>query len=299
MTRSWVRYLISCVAVAIGVGLLWFLFGPLAAWIGGPDLARLSPTERLAALNSIRTLVGSVLSAVVVGGGLYYTGRKFFLDRDKQFTDRFNAAIDHLGSTDETVRAGGVRALDRILHDSPADRNRVLASLAGFLRQRTAAAGSPDHDDIAATLAALRNRGVPPKRKAEDDRLDLREIRVANAYLRELRLPRADLTSAEFTNAVLIGAELRQARLRDATLIKADLSGADLSGADLEGARLSRSDLTSADLRGARLTGTDFTEAVFDGTDLRGTDLAESQGLTKEQLARAQTDDATTTPSIA
>ncbi|WP_410655766.1 pentapeptide repeat-containing protein [Amycolatopsis sp. lyj-112] len=296
MTRSWVRYLAGGGAVVAGVALLWFLFGPLTTWIGGSDLARLNPNERLAALSSIRTLIGSVLSAAVVGGGLYYTGRKFFLDRDKQFTDRFNAAIDHLGSADETVRAGGVRALDRILHDSPADRNRVLASLTGFLRHRTVAASSPDHDDISAALAALRNRGLPPKRQAGDNPLDLRGIRVAQTVLREMPLHRADLSSAELTGTVLADADLGETRLCQATLINADLSGAVLAKADLTDTRLSRANLSSADLRGATLRGADFAGAVFDGTDIRGTDLTESRGLTEEQLAQALTDPATSTP---
>ncbi|MFD8500666.1 pentapeptide repeat-containing protein [Amycolatopsis sp. NPDC059657] len=297
MTRSWVRYLAGCGGVVAGVGMLWFLFGPLTSWIGGPDLARLTPNERLAALSGIRTLLGSVLSAVVVGGGLYYTGRKFFLDRDKQFTDRFNAAIDHLGSADETVRAGGVRALDRILHDSPTDRNRVLESLTGFLRHHTVATGSPDHDDASAALAALRNRGFPPKRKTEDSPLDLRGVRVGGANLRDLRLRQADLSAAELTGAILTRAGLGQARLHQATLINADLSGADLRDADLTDARLSRTNLTSADLRGVATSGTDFTGATLKSTDLRGTDLSECRGLTEEQLAQAVTDHETTLPA--
>jgi uncharacterized protein YjbI with pentapeptide repeats len=120
---------------------------------------------------------------------LYYTGRKFFLDRDKQFTDRFNAAVDHLGSTDRTVRAGGVRALERIPHDSPTDRNRVLATLTGFLRQRTA---DGSDDDVTAALGALRNRGKPPRRLA-DQPLDLRGARLAGADLTGADLGGTDL----------------------------------------------------------------------------------------------------------
>ncbi|WP_410675455.1 hypothetical protein [Amycolatopsis sp. cmx-4-68] len=110
MTRPWSRLLLFGVILIGALALLWVVFGPLTSWLGGPALDQLDAKDRLAAVSTIRGQVGTVLSAAFVGGGLYYTGRKFFLDRDKQFTDRFNAAIDHLGSAEETVRAGGVRA---------------------------------------------------------------------------------------------------------------------------------------------------------------------------------------------
>ncbi|MGH3848791.1 MAG: hypothetical protein ACRDRT_03650, partial [Pseudonocardiaceae bacterium] len=117
---------------AIGaVGVLWLLFGPVTTWLAGGDLGQLSVKDRIDAISGIHGQIGGVLSAAFVAGGLYYTGRKFFLDRDKQFTDRFNAAVGHLGASDVTVRAGGVRALDRIQHDSPLDRDRVLEQLSG------------------------------------------------------------------------------------------------------------------------------------------------------------------------
>ncbi|MGW4826331.1 pentapeptide repeat-containing protein [Amycolatopsis japonica] len=282
--------MIAGAVVIAGVALLWFLFGPLAAWIGGSDLARVTPNERLTALSGIRTLLGSVLSALVVGGGLYYTGRKFFLDRDKQFTDRFNAAIDHLGSPEETVRAGGVRALDRILRDSPSDRNRVLESITGFIRHRTLTAGSAHQDDVAAALAVLRNRGPATKRAGTESPLDLRKVRVGEANLRGAVLSDADLSSAELTRTVLSGARLDQARLCQASLIGSDLSNADLRDADLSDARLAGANLTSADLRGSIARGADFTGATLDGADVRGADLTGSRGLTDEVLATALTD---------
>ncbi|WP_410646794.1 hypothetical protein [Amycolatopsis sp. cmx-4-54] len=152
------------------------------------------------ALSGIRTLLGSVLSALTVGGGLYYTGRKFFLDRDKQFTDRFNSAIDHLGSPEATVRAGGVRTLDRIQHYSPTDRNRVLESINGFLRHQTSRP---------VQRSRTRRRGTGPpaqprdreKRAVADNPLDLRKIRVGEADLRGLVSTEADLSGAELTGA--------------------------------------------------------------------------------------------------
>ncbi|WP_328604305.1 pentapeptide repeat-containing protein [Amycolatopsis sp. NBC_00345] len=295
MTRTRTRRLTVGGVLLGAVVLLWLLFWPVTYWLGGADLDHLGAQDRLAAISTIRGQVATVLSAAFVGGGLYYTGRKFFLDRDKQFTDRFNSAIDHLGSGEETVRAGGVRALDRILHDSPGDRNRVLESLTGFLRHRTSGSGRSGDDDINAAVAALRDRGTPSKRLTENA-LDLRKVRLSDANLRGISLHRADLGQADLAGAALAGADLHAARLHQATLINTDLTGADLTGADLRSVRFVRADLSGAVLTGADLAEADLSGANLTGADLRATDLTRAGGLTAEQIGSATTDPATILP---
>ncbi|MBE8519242.1 pentapeptide repeat-containing protein [Amycolatopsis sp. H6(2020)] len=296
MTRTWTRSLAVGGAVLGATVVFWLLFWPVTHWLAGADLDHLDARDRLAAVSTIRGQVATVLSAALVGGGLYFTGKKFFADRDKQFTDRFNSAIDHLGSSEETTRAGGIRALDRILHDSPTDRNRVLESLTGFLRHRTTGSGQPGHDDINAAIAALRNRGTPPRRTTEYP-LDLRGVRLPEANLRGALLRRADLGDhAELTGATLAGADLREARLAQATLINANLTDVVLAGADLRGARVVGADLSGAILTGADLTEATFTGAILIGADLRATDLSRTKDLTLGQLGHAVTDPATTFP---
>jgi len=268
--RTWLSGLAVAAGLLLTVGAVWLLFGPLATWLGGADLQALSPKDRLDALSTIRDQIGTVVGALSVGGGLYYTARKYFLDRDKQFTDRYKDANGHLESADQVVRAGGVRTLDRILHDSPRDRNRVLSSLADFLRAH--ANGDPQ-PAVTAAVDALRNR---PRARA-DEPLNLREIRLPRADLRAIDLRQADLTGAELTGAVLTGATLDHAQLADATLIGADLTGARLTGAVLTGARLHQADLTGADLREVTgLTGDQLARAVVDATTALPENLRES-----------------------
>ena len=74
----------------------------------------------------------------------------------------------------------------------------------------------------------------------------MRDVKIPNANLRKAVLYKCSLRGAD-----LSGADLREADLRGADLIYADLSGADLTGADLAGACLS----------GAKIENTIFSDA--------------------------------------
>jgi uncharacterized protein YjbI with pentapeptide repeats len=107
------------------------------------------------------------------------------------------------------------------------------------------------------------------------DSLDLADVDLSGARLRDASFIRADLsasnlakadsTRAKFINATLNGTVFDNAKLYEADLTKADLTGASLNGADLRLARLFRATLRGADLTGARLRGTDLSRADLSG----------------------------------
>ncbi|RZS31193.1 pentapeptide repeat protein [Herbihabitans rhizosphaerae] len=275
------RWLIGCGLVIVTLVTVWFLFGPLTSWIAGTEVTRMDTKDRFAATSTIRTQIGSLFGGLAVAGGLFYTARRYFLDRDRQFTERFTAAVEHLGSENVTVRAGGVAALDRILRDSPADRNRVLDRIAGFLRQQTIRVSEPLPDDVMVAVAALR---VPRKRirGTAEEPLNLTAVRLPGADMRRTAMPTALLAKAELREADLSGANLAGAKLDGSTLINANLAGADL---------------TAASLAGARLSGANLTDAVLADADLSEADLTKTIGLTTEQIASARVDDKTRIPA--
>ncbi|MFI5783327.1 pentapeptide repeat-containing protein [Nocardia sp. NPDC051570] len=219
-----------------------------------------------------------------------YGIKKYSLDKEKQYTDSFSAAIGQLVSESSTVRAGGILGLERIMSFSPSDHIRVIEIWADFLREHTATPGisidpdQPPADDIAAVLAAFQRRkaisGEPPLRLAH--------IRIPHARWDRVVLSRADVTGADFGHARLRGAVLTETVAVDAEFVRADLTGADLRGATLNGARFIAAHLKAADLRGA-----DLSDAVLIDADLRGADLREAVGLTTEQLTKARTDQTT------
>jgi len=107
------------------------------------------------------------------------------------------------------------------------------------------------------------------------DGLDLRDVTLTDARLRDGSFFRADLTGADlsgtesyrakFVNATMKDVVLDGAKLYEADLTKADLTGASLIGVDLRRARLFRAILRNADLTDAQLRGADLTRADLSG----------------------------------
>ena len=135
-----------------------------------------------------------------------------------------------------------------------------------------AAVGSLD-----SALAACTDPPAPEVnwQRCISDGLDLRNVVLTGARLRDGSFIRADLSGADlsktnsfrakFVNAILRETKFDGAKLFESDFTKADLSGASLVGADLRRVRLFRALLRGANLTGARLKGADLTNADLSG----------------------------------
>jgi hypothetical protein len=101
-----------------------------------------------------------------------------------------------------------------------------------------------------------------------DDHVPLVGVDVADAFLQDVDLEKADLGRATFRGADMRNAHLRRAKLEDANLTFANLRKGDLRNVNLTNATLADADLTEADLRKTNLHGT-----TLDRADLRGVNL--------------------------
>lgn len=236
--------------------------------------------------DTFRGQLVQLLSVAIAAAVAIYGIKKHYLDKDKQYTDSFSTAIEHLSAEDPFLRAGGARELERIMQYTPGDHTRVLETYADFLRHYAGPDSRPDPDQpptagTAAVIAAIRRR--TPSRN--EPPLDLRGVCLPHADLANAGLAHSNLAGADLTRADLRGADLTGADLSGATLVKADLTGAELARANLTEARLIDANLAHADLTGTNLTG-----AALRGANLRGTDLRHTTGSTPEQLTHAHTD---------
>lgn len=230
--------------------------------------------DYLKAVNDTRTLILQLLGGLAVSVGAYATWRRLRVNedelrttRDGQVTERFTRAIEQLGNDSADTRIGAVFALARIAHNSPTDRDAVIATLSAFVRGHSPwpplRPGQPSQDadlhdlptlatrdnDVQSAVAVLGR--LPSSTDGERIRLPHSDLRLARMY---------QLT---FNHALFGGANLAGARLWGSSLVRADLGHAILRGSDF-----THADLSGAILWGADLTGADLTGATLDGAEV-------------------------------
>ncbi len=205
-----------------------------------------------------------------------------------QITERFTKAIDQLGSDNISIRLGGIYALERIAEDSKKGRWSekyhwtIMEVLSAFVREQPPLKKDLEEKkaeneqqsqklrtDIQAALTVIGRRDMA--KEPENQRLNLINVDIAGAHLREANLQ---------------GANLIEANLQRANLIEANLQEANLWGAKLQ----------NSFLRKANLQGADFLEAKLQEADLMGADLKDAKNLTSEQIKLAYVDSTTTLP---
>jgi hypothetical protein len=274
------------------------------------------------------TAVGSIVSVLLVAAGLFYTNdanrqqQEVAIQQEHvaiqgQVAERFSTAIDQIGQEGDeklSIRLGGIYALDRLMHDSPADEPTVTEVLCAFVRTHAARPSKvpskipPSPPDVRAAITVLGRRPNPKNAVLDlsSTLLGLSDADLTGANLSLADLTGANLSLADLTNADLSLAHLRDADLSYARLYGANLNGANMNGADLHGAHVDFANLLSAHLNGANmnraglhdadLRGADLRGADLRGADLRGADLRGAFELTSDQLAGAIVDDSTALP---
>ena len=221
------------------------LMVPAGGWLArhdpGPGRELRLETARDAARGRLLALGAGLFAAAA----LAFTARNIALSRQERLTGRYAKAVEQLGSAELDVRIGGIRALERVARDTPADHRAVMEMLAAFIREHSRPQWPPSDPG-----GQVRERSPRPDVQAA--------MTAVGRRLAERDTGPVDLTRADLTGADLIGADLAGADLGGAML-----TGADLSGADLTGANLADTDLTGADLTGTDLTRAELTGALW------------------------------------
>ncbi len=249
------------------------------------------PKDRVLVENEILKSIFQVLGGAFFGLGVYFTWRNFRLAQEGQITQRFNDAIEHLGSDKPEIRLGGIYALARIARDSPKDHMSVMHVFSSYVRENSRRTPvEPVASEVQAILTMIARRSI--EFESQDDIIDLRDAFLPAVNLRGAQLERVNFEGSTLARANLQDALLRGADFRTAILESTYLRGADLRDADLKGA-----DLRHGSLRGALLKGADIFGAKLEGTTLLDTDLSGVQNPIRSQIALAVTDETTILPN--
>jgi uncharacterized protein YjbI with pentapeptide repeats len=287
---------------------------PDANWQAAIEQLKLE--DKLSRRNFILELIRLIIaglstSATIFGGSILFLN--FSQGENRLITERFTRSIEQLGNREETIRIGGIYALERIANDSPRDGWTIMEVLSSFIRGKQDLTGQDTDQlpiiqtDSQAALTVIKRRQIDLE--SDSQYLDLSSTNLHTANLVEANLDRAkfnhailtqadlrqaSLNFANLSNANLTGANLPQAKLASANLIQANLSHTNLSAADLSEANLNKANLSDAILDGAKLNNTslgnaNLTSAILIGADLRGATLSKAN-LTKADLSGANLD---------
>ncbi len=284
---------------------------PEANWQAAIDQLKLAEklSRRSFILELIRLIIASLsTSATIFGGSILFLN--FFQGENRLITERFTRSIEQLGNKEETIRIGGIYALERIANDSPRDGWTIMEVLSSFVRGKQSVKGQ-DLDglptirtDSQAALTVINRRQTELESTSQYLDLSLSNlteanlvganldrVKLSNSALIKADLREASLNLANLSHANLSGANLTKVQLERANLIQADLSNTNLSSANLHEANLNKANLADAILDGAILTNTslgntNLTGAVLIGANLRGATLSKAN-LTKADLSGA------------
>lgn len=255
---------------------------------------------------------------------------------DKQITERFSKAIELLGNQQIEVKLGGIYALEQIAKDAPEKYHwTVMEVLTAFVRENAPLKKEEEGEkeeipklrtDIQAALTVIGRRNCEKYQGTQ--RLDLSNIDIRGANLREAYLEGAnfrksnlqevDLSEAHLQKAYLFGIKLQNANLnntnlQDVVFSKANLKNADLTNAKLQGAKLFKAnlqyvvlyeanlqgaDLNQANLQDAFLGEANLQEANFNQASLQGADLKRSKNIENQQIILANGDEHTILPDF-
>lgn len=235
--------------------------------------------------NSIYTNMVQTIGGIAIGLTAYLSYRNLRVAEDKQVTERFAKAIEHLGSDKIDIRLGGIYALEQIPIDSLKYQWTVMEILSAFIRERVnknitekALQGA----DVKAALTVIGRRvtlnDANGKWSVNDKSIDLRMVNLEGVEFAR----KANFIRADFRGSMLSKVNLREAILIKANLAETDLTGASLVKAKLNSSVLIKANLSKTDLAGASLAGANLASANLDGADLK-----KCKGLTSEQIKEA------------
>jgi len=282
-------HLLSLVLSLAVLGAIVLIAIKIPQWQTAIELIR-DARDRITLENEILKNVIQILGGTLFLLGVYFTWRNLQLAQEGQITQRFNDAIEHLGSDKAEVRLGGIYALARIARDSPKDYSSVMRVFCSYVREMTKRApAEPVSAEVQAILTMIAGRAI--EHESDEDEIDLSEayipgVNLHRAQLERIRLDGTNLSRATLTGAFLRGGTLRGVILEDANLRDADLRESDLTGADLRQAILRSSLLDGANILGAKLN----------GATLLQTDLSGVKNAIKRQIEAAITDETTIPP---
>ncbi len=274
--------LIAAITVVLGT-IGWFLWQThynIGYWQGANGLglgAKSSPSEVFRNLGLFLVAIVGLIVGIWRAWTSYEQTRTAQRQADTeeqgQFTSRFTAAVEQLGSEQLPVRLGGVYALWRLAEDSPQrDVVSVFDILCAFVR-------NPPHPEQ--SDETFSKDSTSDEVSAELDEIFEDEIRpdvqiIVNLIKREDSKQRSALPKNyrfDFHNSGLVGADFTKSTFMYADFSGSNLLNADFSLSNIRNSIFAESRIERADFRDCELNTVDFSRSQFMRTNFSNSDL--------------------------
>jgi hypothetical protein len=260
----------------------------LVGWELGAPARTLTATEKLNAINDVRSTLLQGIGGLILLAGAAATWRQIQISREQmnrthqynakqlvylnrgQATERYTRAIDQLGSGQGDVRIGGIYALEQIARDEEPYRGPIIEVLTAYVRghapkshveEGVETESAESVEPLRPANYVVRIREIDHLRKRAPDLQAVMTILGRRTFL---------LDPAETWEILdLSGVDLAHIDLHGANLCGVDLSCADLSMSFFREARLDNSHLNFADFRAASFVEASVTNCNMHVVDLR------------------------------
>jgi hypothetical protein len=103
------------------------LMVPAGGWFARHDLGSAREPCLATARDAVRGRLLALGAGLLAAGALAFTARNVALSREGRLTARCATAVEQLGSEELDVRIGGIRVLERVAREAPAETTRAAA----------------------------------------------------------------------------------------------------------------------------------------------------------------------------
>lgn len=231
--------------------------------------------------DDTRKTLAQIIGGVFLLFGIFVTYNTYRLNvdqqnltREGQITDRFSKAVEHLGSNEQSIRIGGLYALERIARDSSKDQYTVFQIISAFISVRSPRTKDntekPLPLDVVVGLYILTDE---KNRFHKETQFSIQEIVLTNSNLRGATFIGANFRKMDFSDSDLRNARLWEANLELSDFINANLSGANFTRSLLEGSSFRYANLTNANFEDSIFSSDEGNSERYGSIDLRGADL--------------------------
>jgi hypothetical protein len=293
------RLIIASLTALVGIAALYILPMALAPMPSSTIKSIRSPKDRITVQDGHIKLQNDIRTTMVqaIGGLLLIVGavtawkqlqvgqqqlqhnfettkRSLQLDNDRQITEQFGRAIDHLGTDNINVRLGGIYTLERLLSSEQIDYRQITEILVAYIRHHAYWAAD-EAENFVGALAEGRDP-TPPRTRRLHERLP--DVQAVIDVLGRQPGPRDDIRRSILLFNVDLGrAILARGNFRSFTFINANLGGCQCQGGDFRKAAFRLTDFGYAEVGRAQFQQAAFARCSL--RDVRGLEAANLQGV--------------------